>query len=260
MKKDNNAVAVVGDFKYLSKYFSKFISNLTHKGKFNGDVLVLTSYLTPTFLIPSMWKNKNIKVLRFKKISFPSEIKKKYLSLNTNGQPNRFKTKNFQWFKLNLFHKKLKEWRLVLYLDINLTVHKDINPIFHIKPNNILLKCDSYPEYKNTLRSQFDSSQKEMDFLEKKFNLDDNKYFQTGLIYLNTEIIFEEMINEIINYATLYPISITNEQGVLNLYFQDNKHLATELPECIGNDIIYFYWMIKNKDIIITKQLVEKFK
>ncbi len=260
MEKFDIAVVVVGDFKYLRKNFSTFMSNLNNKGKFKGDVLVLTSYLTPTFLMSSIWKNKNVKVLRFKKISFSQETKKRYLNLNTNGQPNRFKTKNFQWFKLNLFHEKLKKWKFVLYLDINLTIHKDINPIFDIKPENILLKCDSYPNYKNTLRSQFDLSQEESKILEKKFDLNDSRYFQTGLMYLNTQIIQSKMISEILEYANLYPISITNEQGILNLYFQDNKYLANELPEFINNDVIYFYWMLKNQDVIITKQLVEKYK
>ena len=103
-------------------------------------------------------------------------------------------------------------------------------------------------------------SQEESKIVEKKFDLNDSRYFQTGLMYLNTQIIKSKMISEIIEYANLYPISITNEQGILNLYFQDNKHLANELPEFINNDIIYFYWMLKNQDIIITKQLVEEYK
>ena len=36
------AIAVVGDFKYLRKYFSKFYNNLVNNGKFDGDVIILT--------------------------------------------------------------------------------------------------------------------------------------------------------------------------------------------------------------------------
>ena len=45
-----NAVAVVGDFKFLYKYFSKFLNNLTVNGKYSGDLLVITSRFNPTFM------------------------------------------------------------------------------------------------------------------------------------------------------------------------------------------------------------------
>ena len=57
-----------------------------------------------------------------------------------------------------------------------------------------------------------------------------------------------------------FPISITNEQGILNLYFQNRNEVYKELPEYLGDDIIYYYWMIKDKSILITKQLVEQYK
>ena len=56
-----------------------------------------------------------------------------------------------------------------------------------------------------------------------------------------------------------YPISITNEQGILNLYFQ-NKNIYQELPEYFEEYLLYYYWKIKEKKIIITKQLTEQYK
>ena len=74
--------------------------------------------------------------MRFKKIKFSKSISKKYLNLDTNNQPNRFKYKNFQWFKLNLFHQKLKSWDKILYLDINLTIHENINDFILLDVEN----------------------------------------------------------------------------------------------------------------------------
>ena len=260
MEQKKIALAVVGNYNYLVKNLHSFMSNLKFNGKFEGDVIILTSFFTPTFLIPTIWKFKNIKILRFKRIKFLKEIKKRYLNLDTKGQPNRFKTKNFQWFKLNLFNKKLKSWDYILYLDINLTIHDDINPIFNIEPEGIMLKADSYPNYNTKLISQFDTSQNEINLLNSRFNLDDNRYFQTGLMFFNTDIIYDSMVNDILDLANLYPISITNEQGILNLYLQKFDIIAKELPEYINDKIIYYYWMIKGKKIIITKQLVEQYK
>ena len=261
MKENKQVVAVVGDFKFLFKYFSNFFLNLTNKGNYKGEIVILTSLITPTFLINSIRKNKNISVVRFPNIKFTRKIKKRYLNLDTNNQPNRFETKNFQWFKLNLFHAKMRKWEHVLYLDINLTVHHDINKIMELKPLNIFYaKADAYPEYNRVLESQFDTSQPEINDLRKKYNLSSNNYFQSGLIYYDTSIIKDNTLKEIVNLSHRYPISITNEQGILNLYFQKKVDTYIELPEYLDDYIIYFYWKIANKKIIITKQLVEQYK
>ena len=106
-----NAVAVVADIRFLKRHFKKFFKNLVSNGKYIGDLLIITSRFSPTFLIKDIRKNKNIKIILLKKIRFPKKVKKSYLSLNTGNRPNRFKTKNFQWFKLNLFNPELKKWK-----------------------------------------------------------------------------------------------------------------------------------------------------
>ncbi len=261
MKENKKAVAVVADFKFLRKYATTFISNLRNQGNYQGEVLILTSLITPTFLIKIIKKDNNVSVVRLPKIKFDKKTKKRFLSLNTNDQPNRFKKKNFQWFKLNLFHMRLKEWDKIFYLDINLTIHKNLNDLLKIEVDDLFLaKADGYPDYNRLLISQFDKGQPEIKQMEKKFNLYANDYFQTGLMYFDTSIIHKDMIDDILKIAEEFPVSITNEQGVLNLYFQNRKGVFKELPEYLGDDIIYYYWMIKNKSILITKQLVEQYK
>ena len=106
MNKNKTAVAVVANFKFLYKYFDSFLMGLKNNGKYYGDVVVVTSLFTPTFLIKTFKKKKlKIHVIRFKKIRFNKKTRNRYLSLNNNNQPNRFKYKNFQWFKLTYFIK-----------------------------------------------------------------------------------------------------------------------------------------------------------
>ena len=50
MKKDL-AVCVVADFKYLFKYFYVFKKNLQLNGNYFGEILIITSLLSPTFLL-----------------------------------------------------------------------------------------------------------------------------------------------------------------------------------------------------------------
>ena len=261
MKENKKAVAIVGNFKFLLNHANKFISNLRNQGMYEGELLILTSFITPTFLIKNIRNDINVTVIRLPKIKFDKKTKNRFLNLETNNQPNRFKTKNFQWFKLNLFHMKLKEWDKIFYLDINLTIHNNLNDVMKIDvKDSFLAKADGYPNYDRLLVSQFDITQPEIQQMKRAFNLDAKNYFQTGLMYFDTSIIYKGMINDILEIAKEFPISLTNEQGILNLHFQKRNKVYKELPEYLGDDIIYYYWIVKNKNILITKQLVEQYK
>ena len=71
---------------------------------------------------------------------------------------------------------------------------------------------------------------------------------------------YNDTFNELKHLAEKYPISLTNEQGIMNIYFHSQNDTFEELPEFLGNKIIYYYWMIKDQDIIITKQVHQQHK
>ena len=54
MEKNKLAVSVVGDFLYLYKYFARFKKSLQERGKYSGEILILTSIHSPTFLLRSI--------------------------------------------------------------------------------------------------------------------------------------------------------------------------------------------------------------
>lgn len=258
---NSTVVAVVANYKYLKKYFYNFITQLRINGKYSGDVLVITSFYTPTFLIRSLNKDKKVKVKRFKNIKFNSKTKKYLKELNTGIQPNRFKTKKFQWNKLNLFDPYLKKWKFVFYLDINMKIHKNINKLLEIKPHNVLFaRSDSYPDYITKLSSQFDQTNLLFEKLESSYNLNTTNYFQTGILYFDTSIINEKTKKDILNLVAEFPISTTNEQGILNLFFKYETNVYTELPLIVDEKTTYFYWLLPNEEIIITKQDRIKYK
>lgn len=258
MEKSNESIpiAVVADFKYLFKYFHNFHQQIRNKGKFNGEIIVLTTYFCPTFLINGVNKKNNIKVLRFKKIKFYKSTNNTLNNLQTYNDPNRNKTKKFQWHKINLFDEKLKQWQYIFYLDINMNIHFDINILLKNLPtNSFQARADAYPNYDRNLETQFDKTNYLFNELSKKYDLSVNNYFQTGVIFFDTSIIDDVTKNEIIKLVNKFPISATNEQGILNLYFYLEKNLYTELPTEINGYLSYFYWKIKDKKVIITKAL-----
>ena len=256
MNKDKNfvVVAVVGNFKFLYKYFSSFLYQLRNNGNFNGEVIVITTYFCPTYLIKNLNKKNKITILRFKKIKFKKNTNYYLNNLQTFDDPNRHKTKKFQWHKLHLFDKKLKKWKYIFYLDINMKIHYDINLIFNNLPKNqIQARADAYPDYNRTLESQFDKTHFIFNNLQDKFDLSITNYFQTGVLYFDTSIISSSTKYEIIELVNSFPISVTNEQGIMNLYFYLLKNLYFELPAEIDDYLSYFYWKVKNKKVIITK-------
>jgi len=140
-------------------------------------------------------------------------------------------------------------------------IHYPINKVLSIYPEGkFTARTDGYPEYKHKLQSQFDENHPKNFDLSKKYDLETKFYFQTGVMYFDTNLISKNTINEIIGLVEEYPITKTNEQGILNLYFMYEKGIFEELLLEIDDFLVYYYWIVKNKKIIITKQLREKYK
>ena len=258
--KKNLAVCVVGNFNYLKKYFPQFKKNLRNHGKYYGEIIIITSIWCPTFLLFSLF-GRDITILRFKKIKF---TKNTNVILNTNsskGEPNRNINKSFQWHKLHLFDNKLKNWNYIFYLDLKSFIHGEITQFLKFLPENELLaRSDTFPEYKNTLASQFDNNAKTFYELSKTYNLNTTNYFQSSLLFYDTKIINDETKNDLLAMAEMFPCSITNEQAIFNLYFIFEKNQYKEIVNYIDGNLTFYYWKLKNEKVLITKQNRTQYK
>ena len=254
-------VAVVSNFKFLKNNFNNLYDQLRVRGNYQGEILIITSKFTPCFLIRSIRKKNQVKVLRFKNIKFDKITELELNNLETFNDPNRNLTKKFQWHKLHLFDERMKNWDYVFYLDINMKIHYDINRILALTPDNCFMaRSDTYPNYDRDLKTQFDQTHPLYVELEKNYDLSVNNYFQTGVMYFDTKIISKQTKNQIINLVNKYPITVTNEQGILNLYLYLQKKIYRELPSKIDGYTSYFYWKLNDEKIIITKQLTTQNK
>ena len=257
--KENIALCVVADFKYLYKNFNRIYKQIRDTGNYSGDILVITNILLLKFFIKNLRRSNNVYLYKFKKIKFNN--KSEEILANLKSLPNRHLTKNFQWHKLYLFNEKIKKWDYIFYLDINMTIHEDINPILKILPKNeILARADGYPNYKWKLKSQFDTTHEIFSELKKVFDLNTVDYFQTGILYFDTKIIEENTFKEIIELVNRFPISITNEQGILNLYFKYVNPKYSELVDYVDGKLSYFYWYDEVDKTIISKSLTKQNK
>lgn len=134
-------------------------------------------------------------------------------------------------------------------------IHNDISPMLDNKKKNILFAhSDAYPKYKWKLSCQFDKTVSNYFIkLNNKYNLNIN-YFQTGIMLFDTKLIEKDTFNNLYNLALEYPISKTNEQGIMNIYFNCEHKLWKQIP--LKNSETYFYKYeskIEKNKIIITK-------
>lgn len=254
---NNTNICVV--FVCNKAYFNKFINTcnqLINTGKYKGDICLIIGddILDDKILDCDFIKNNNIIIKYFSNIFFP----KKFLEINNNIHTDRRNlTKKFQWHKLHLFNTFFKKWDYIFYLDCGITIFSDISPILNeVTENTLLAHSDAYPTYKRKLHNQFDNINIEyFTKLNCKYNLNID-YFQTTIMLYDTKIIKENTYDDLINLMLEYPISKTNEQGILSLYFTNIKPLFKQIKT--ANETIYFYDYLsrnKNNEYIMLKSV-----
>jgi hypothetical protein len=229
------------------KYFPKFVDTvqgLTTKGKYHGDIcLVIGNDLVNDELLNHEVIRKNhVIVKHFPDLEFPESF------LNEVRQLPRY-GKLFQYHKLYLFNPYFKQWDTVLYIDSGMKIFADIRTIMNTKqPNTLLAHSDAYPTYSWKLSDQFNKENRAYyDRLHQNFRLDID-YFQTTMMLYDPQIIEENTFEDLYRLALEYPISITNEQGIMALYFTNVKPLWKQIPVRNKKTCLYDYLKRNKQD------------
>jgi len=244
--KKNFCITLLADKNYLY-FFPKIYQQIREIGNFHGDINLITNK-KKLKIKPRDYKNVNI--FEFEQIIFSKNCNKEL-----NNIPNgRNKDKPYQWNKFYLFDTEFKNWKFNLYIDINMTINKDLNNFFSTLPlDKFYAPYDAYPDLEWTLESQFTEDKDKLLYLKNKYNLSTRKYFQTGVMYFDTGIIHSEMVNNLIELVENYPVSKNNEQGILNLYFLYENPKFQVLPQSSNNIPLYTYWKNQANIAVITK-------
>ncbi len=245
------------------RYLDRFIytcSQLLTVGKYKGKICLVVGDDLRNEIYDVPFIRENFIIIKyFPDIKFPDEfIKLQYRLNRLESQHNKI----FQFHKMYIFDIFFKRWKYILYLDSGLHIYSDITPIINNKPNNcIYAHSDSYPHYNWKLSCQFDKT-KTSYFNKLNDNYDINiDYFQTTIMYIDTNIIEDNTFNDLYNLAIENPICNTNEQGIISLYFCSIKKLWKQIPykDDKEDDVFYYdflsrtkknkYIMVKNNNI-----------
>lgn len=229
---------------YLNKFLKSYNELITN-GNYKGDVLLIIGDDLTENEIKKL--NLNIYIKKFPNIIFPNEIEKQMESVRKLYDDRAIK-KKFQWHKLHLFNIYLKKWEYILYLDCGINIYSDISKIIDEKEKNRLVAhSDTYPTYVKKLKDQFDVNKDLFNKLNNTFNLNVD-HFQTTIMLYDTDIIKENTFTKLYELSKLIPISLTNEQAIMSLYFilikPKWKKLNIEKKE---NEILYDL-IVRNKN------------
>lgn len=224
------------------EYFNKFnytCNQLITNGKYTGNIcLVIGDDLLNDVLLDSdIIKNNNIMVKHFPNIVFSAE----FLDIQkTMNRASHWFEKLFQFHKFHLFDIFFKQWKYIFYLDCGITIYSDISPILNEATENTLLAhSDAYPIYEWKLQNQFNKENTEyFEKLNSKYDLNID-YFQTTIMLYDTNIIQDDTYDNIVNLLLEYPISITNDQGIIALYFTNIHKVFKQIKT--QNETTYFY-------------------
>lgn len=236
-------------------YFPKFVQTyyqLRTVGKYDGDVcLIVCDDLANSDMLLEFTKENDIIIKYFPEIKYPPHFYEQQRAVNRDAFWN---AKMFQYNKYYVFHTDFKAWDYVFYLDCGIHIFSDITPILKTHtPNTLLAHSNTYPYYEITLRDGFDNTKPIAGLLEKEYNLCID-YPQTTIMYYDTKIITDNTIDDLIQLSIKYPISITNDQSIIALYFTCVRPLWKQIP--LGDDNIMYYDYLRrgnNKKYIMVK-------
>jgi hypothetical protein len=146
---------------------------------------------------------------------------------------------------------------IIFYLDCGINIFSDISPMINeITENTLLAHSDAYPSYKWKLYTQFDTNNLEyFTKLNNTYNLHYD-YFQTTIMLFDTNIIENDTYDNLLNLLIEYPISITNDQGIIALYFTQIQPSFKQIKT--HNENIYFYDYLsrnENAEYIMLKMV-----
>lgn len=238
-------------------YLDKFIftcTSLLQQGQYKGDIcLLIGDDLNNTIQQHPFIINNNIIIKYLPNIQFTNSF---YTIQKSCFREPHWNHKLFQYHKLHLFNTYFKQWNYILYLDCGIKIFNDINPIINSKKQHkVLAHSDAYPTYNWKLHTQFckyniiQNQLTENPFykqLQTKYNLNED-YFQTTIMLYDTSIINNNTYLDLYQLCNTYPISKTNDQGIISLYFTQIKQLWEQIP--IQNNETYFYdYLSRHKD------------
>lgn len=235
---------------------NKTIEELRNNGKYYGDIVVIIGDDLKDRLEHD---DDRVIIKYFPEIDRTEQINKLLQKPITHRSDYPEVRKVFQWHKIFAFHSYFKKWKYCWGIDGGMRIFKPVDKIIYLaESGKFLAQSDAYPNYEMKLSIQFDQVEFPEIYEELKNNFDlDRDYFQTTTFLYDTDLIDENTCNLINEWSLKYFTSMTNDQGVINLYFNNYKEVYKEIKH-FDSETYYYDFMERDgrtwKDYIMLKQ------
>ena len=230
------------DEKYFEKA-KKTIIDLRAIGQWYGDIVLITVDFNVPNSFLDLYRVENKKV---------SHINTDNLTRQWQTHPiksmddNRHVDKLVQWDKLYLFDSWVTKWDRAIYIDCGYYILENVKCLLELPyKNHIYSHDDSYPQFKDKsvdngkrFKCQLDlianpeiTNKIQINFGE---NILEQRYFQNGLFIYDTSIVNICSMKEMEKGMNEYPICLTNEMAIMNMYLHFKHKLWKPLPRTYG--------------------------
>jgi SAM-dependent methyltransferase len=138
------------------------------------------------------------------------------------------------YVKYNVFDVYFKQWNIVFYLDAGAVILGDLGRFKKsCEPKGCLhAHSDAYPTYERKLSGQFAIElldPLEAVMMRRKYPMECD-YFQSTVMIFDSSILQPGIPDTLFAMYERYPVSVTGDQAILNLYFTLRQPIWRQLP------------------------------
>lgn len=233
MGEPKTAFVVVSDQPYFSKA-KRTVEDLRWRGQWEGDIV----YIAIGFYPSQTWSDFMKVQIRHLPAIDVSEILKAWSTHPIKPMPdNRHTTKMAQWNKLYVFDTWFSKWDRIVYLDAGMRVLHSVTPLLNLPWKNAFLAPDNSGIHDNTIlfETQIDRTANPTvtKQLENMFGAEmyTKKFFINCIWVYDTQLLDKCNITHLLQGMNQFPICMTNEMALLNLYFTYLHNVWIPFPE-----------------------------
>ena len=229
-------------------YFPKAlrtIEDLRTNGQWQGDLLLVAVDFEPSVETLTPFRVLVKRVEHLKTDDLVRALKETPIKAMADG---RHFGKLTQWDKLQVFHPFFKAWKRICFLDAGLRVFHAVAPLLELPFENAILAPDDSDPYDNgnRLGCQLDltANPPVAHALLTAFGNDlaSERYFLNCIFVFDTALIDVCSQDDLVAAMNTYPISLTNEMGIMNLLFTIKHKVWKPFPQRTASGKYLFGW------------------
>jgi hypothetical protein len=222
------------------------LDELRESGGWTGDLVLMAVDFDPA-PIPG------VEIHRISHLSTDALVETYTRFPLTHSHDLRWKTKLYQWDKLQVFTDFFRRWERVIFLDAGTRTIASVQPLLDLEWRGALLGPDDtdHPSAKGkTFRAQIDTVSNPVayrSFLEEfpESILDASSYLLNCMFVVDTALLDRIPYQELVDAMNTYPIATCNEMTIMNLVFHFRHRVWKPFPTRVGSRYL-FGWSESN--------------